>query len=181
MDECHHHTHSPDTRNLESSLPEQGRDGLPDYCGVGDLHHFCGGLSLLRGKKHDRADATRSARDTHLLHDLPAVQQLDDSLRVEIPGARRPRGLFWVLVSDDSSGRFISVWHRTRMAPADLRARAYDFDESVRDYVLFARGAARVSRHRGLDPAECRFFVWAGRARWMGTIRAGGSAFDVLA
>jgi len=53
-------------------------------------------------------------------HDLPVVQQPDDSFRGTVSGAGRTRGIPWFLVPDDFPGRSISVWHRTGMAPPDL-------------------------------------------------------------
>ena len=61
-------------------------------------------------------------------------------------------------------GRHVYVWHRAGMAPADLRTRAHDLDESIRNDLLLPRRPACLSRHRrsAHAPDRCSLhFGWA--------------------
>ena len=94
----------------------------------------------------------------------------------------------------DRVGAFLGLWLLTivlgglflygtgaGMAPADLRTRADDLDESLRNDLLLARRPARLSRHRrsghAHDCADLRFGWPRGRA----AVASGRSALDVLA
>ena len=70
------------------------------------------------GKEPDRTDAARRAGDADLLHDLPAVQQPDDSPRGQVSSSAAVRGAFlglWLLTIA-LGGLFLfgtaQEWHR---------------------------------------------------------------------
>ena len=67
------------------------------------------------------------------------------------------------------------------MAPADLRTRADDLDESIWNNLLLAGRPARVSRHRRSDHALIVAIFRFGRPRGRGAVAPRGSALDVLA
>ena len=160
--ERYRHSDRSRARSLEPSVQGQGRYGLPDYCGVVDLHDFRCRVSLLCRKESHGADTARGARDAGLLHDLFVVQQSHDSLRVKISRTRQSRRFFGFMVLDDCSWRSVFVWHRTGMAPADLRARSDNLHESFWNDLLLARWPARHSRYGGSAHAWHRASVWPG-------------------
>ena len=133
---------------VDAARPRRGRDGVVHHRRVGDLHDFRRGLSLLSRKEPDRTDSARRARGADLLHDLPALQQRDDSSGRKASRAQRvarPSCVLWLITI--ALGSHLHVRHGAGMAPIDLRTRPDDFHESVRHDVLLARRPARVSRH----------------------------------
>ena len=74
----------------------------------------------------------------------------------EVSGTRHWIRIPWTLAAHHCAWWTLPLWHRAGMAPADLRTRADDLDQSVRNNLLLAGRPARVSRHRRSDHAHDR-------------------------
>jgi len=77
----------------------EARSGWPpsSFAESAIFHDFRRGVSLLHGEEPDRADAARSAGNSHLLHDLSSVQQPHNPLSRESFLERGKRGAFLTL------------------------------------------------------------------------------------
>src|ERR1700757_4543941 len=78
-------------------------------------------------------------------------------------------------------GRHVYVRHWTGVAPANLRTRAHDLNEFIRNDLLLAGWTARLSCYcRPGHALPCRDFC-GGRTGADGALAPRGSALDVLA
>ena len=85
---------------------------------------------------------------------------LSSSLTIHFAAKSLARGIAiripWTLAAHHRAWWIVPLWHSAGMAPADLRTRADDLDQPLRNNLLLACRLARLSRHRRSHHAHDR-------------------------
>src|ERR1700728_353620 len=119
--------------------------------------------------------------DADLLHHLLVVEQPDHSPCGEVSSTRHHICIPWVVVAHDRAWGSVPLWHSDGMAQTNLRTRANDIDQPLRNNLLLARRPACVSRHCWSHHACDRRRIRSCWSRGNEAVLSHRSARDVLA